>query len=1046
MKTNRVRKTYLLISVIVGVLTLFLLTGALSGLPLQAAPLFQGGTGTDPAVEAITLTASANFPISDTRPYAGVSRTIYFNNDAAGAISLTFEISGTPTLTLTPGAAFSASPAAITSASAPWFPVVTYTVATTEGSYADVVYTVANSGYQTTTQVALTYTRDVTAPTVAITAPSAGYFTGTSLSIEGTSADNSGGSGVRSVRVSTDTTWFDANGTTSWDYVTSLPSADGDVYTVSAQAEDYLGSWGPVATQVITVDNSPPAGPPVFTPSLPVGQWVATSTLNIEWGGFSEGHGIAGYQYLVNGSDTVVLPGAGGQFTADSSASGTLAQGESYFHVAAQDLAGNWSDTYATGVFRVDTVAPTSTVTYAPQYENGTISVTWETGSSTSPISETCLLYMFGSAGSWTESGDCAPGGDGTFGFTPIDGEGTYYFQTVAEDVAGNSDGQGDAEGNTTYDVTPPLSFITEFPDSSGYTSTSQISMTWLASDSTSGVKETCLWVKWNDSDWSETTSCKPGTGGPFTHTFNQGDGTYFFRSQAEDNAGNVQPSVGAVWEIIYDTTPPTSTAIDAPTYDVTGTIPVTWTASDAASGVAETCLWYKLEDAGTWNPSANCDPGTSGTFDFDPLGVDGVYHFATVSEDELGNTESDPTGDGDVQTVYDTTAPTSTITSVPPYENGDIPVEWAAGDATSGLDRTCLWYKVESTGTWTQSTSCDTGTGDTFTFTPPGGVNGTYFFETVAQDNAGNGEDRPAGDSMHQTIYDTEGPTTVTIDAPEQIATTTFDISWNADDDLLDVVSFTVEYSETHYSDWQPFTTTSSLSDTFTAAYTDTTYVFRVTAYDQAGNSAMAEDETFIGQFRTYLPLVLSNYDPFVNGSFEQGFTGWERVSNPLPVSAVSAVQERPSGSTAPSDGERAVLLGNQSYPCSSTGVPMGHAAVEQTFVVPEDATDLTFDYIIWTQDASLSGDFDRFEVYINGDRVFEDGNQVNELGCSIWRRVPGPDNPRNGGNTSGWASKTISLIPYRGQSITLSFRNYSRYDHWYNTYTYVDNVRVTE
>jgi hypothetical protein len=125
---------------------------------------------------------------------------------------------------------------------------------------------------------------------------------------------------------------------------------------------------------------------------------------------------------------------------------------------------------------------------------------------------------------------------------------------------------------------------------------------------------------------------------------------------------------------------------------------------------------------------------------------------------------------------------------------------------------------------------------------------------------------------------------------------------------------------------------------------------------------------------------------------------------------------------------------------------MPEGYAAVEQTFVVPENASQLTFDYIMWTQDASPKSIYDRFEVYINGNLVFADGNQVNEnLSCDTWRRVPGPENPRNG-VTSGWASKTISLAGYQGERITLSFRNYSRFDNWYNTYTYIDNVNIDE
>ena len=56
---------------------------------------------------------------------------------------------------------------------------------------------------------------------------------------------------------------------------------------------------------------------------------------------------------------------------------------------------------------------------------------------------------------------------------------------------------------------------------------------------------------------------------------------------------------------------------------------------------------------------------------------------------------------------------------------------------------------------------------------------------------------------------------------------------------------------------------------------------------------------------------------------------------------------------------------------------------------------------------------------------------------------KTSGPENPRNG-QTTGWAEAVVNLDSYKGQTVTFSFRNYSRYDGWYNTYTYLDDVRV--
>ncbi|MCP4541606.1 MAG: hypothetical protein GY832_31120 [Chloroflexi bacterium] len=183
------------------------------------------------------------------------------------------------------------------------------------------------------------------------------------------------------------------------------------------------------------------------------------------------------------------------------------------------------------------------------------------------------------------------------------------------------------------------------------------------------------------------------------------------------------------------------------------------------------------------------------------------------------------------------------------------------------------------------------------------------------------------------------------------------------------------------------------------------------------------------------------------LNGDFEYGALtpGWQSKVNPLPVSIEQSVQERSGGSTPPADGDNVVLLGGLDYLCEFGGMPIGYASIEQTFDLPPNVdSQLTFRYIIWSQDTSIPGDYDRFEVYVDGDRVFSDGNQVNEgLNCDQWWRVPGVDNPRSG-QTDGWATAEVDLSDYAGQSVVIAFRNSNRYDSWYNTYTYVDSVTI--
>lgn len=198
----------------------------------------------------------------------------------------------------------------------------------------------------------------------------------------------------------------------------------------------------------------------------------------------------------------------------------------------------------------------------------------------------------------------------------------------------------------------------------------------------------------------------------------------------------------------------------------------------------------------------------------------------------------------------------------------------------------------------------------------------------------------------------------------------------------------------------------------------------------------------------KVYFPVAMRTLIPplLVNGGFEQQGQGWNLINNGLPAGIVGQ-----SNDPSVPLGTYSALLGRADYPCNAAGVPLGHAAVEQTYAVPQSSQHVTlrFKYIVWSQDASTSGQYDRFEVFVTpqsgaASLVFFDGNMVNQgLGCNVWRRVPGPENPRNG-QTTGWAEAVVNLDAYKGQTVTFSYRNYSRYDGWYNTYTYLDNVRV--
>ncbi|KUK79131.1 MAG: hypothetical protein XD95_0596 [Microgenomates bacterium 39_7] len=176
-------------------------------------------------------------------------------------------------------------------------------------------------------------------------------------------------------------------------------------------------------------------------------------------------------------------------------------------------------------------------------------------------------------------------------------------------------------------------------------------------------------------------------------------------------------------------------------------------------------------------------------------------------------------------------------------------------------------------------------------------------------------------------------------------------------------------------------------------------------------------------------------------NGSFENDLDGWEIATD----ADIPATIEKQNEEIKPNHGSKMLKLAENRQ---LTDNPIGFVAVSQSVKIPQDSNSLLFfRYVIYSEDTSVEDSFDRFELWFNdSDLKFKDGNQVNEgLGVDIWRRVPGIENPRNG-QISGWGFKYLEIGEFADQEIEVSFRNYWRYDNWYSTYTYIDDVRVVQ
>lgn len=214
----------------------------------------------------------------------------------------------------------------------------------------------------------------------------------------------------------------------------------------------------------------------------------------------------------------------------------------------------------------------------------------------------------------------------------------------------------------------------------------------------------------------------------------------------------------------LVDTTIPNPGTATIPPYANSKPVTITYTgASDSGGNLSLVELWYK-KGSGSWINSGLTSTGPSGSFSFNSFTTNDTYYFDLVAYDTAGNQSSAPLGNGDGSTKYDTTIPVSgTATSPSTSAISPINVDYTgASDAGgSGLKAVELWYKKGATGTWTNSGLTKTTASGTFAFT---GVNddATYYFDLVAEDNAGNRSAVVTGSGDTNTVYNIQRPTVI--------------------------------------------------------------------------------------------------------------------------------------------------------------------------------------------------------------------------------------------------------------------------------------------
>ncbi|MCP4525484.1 MAG: hypothetical protein GY833_06200, partial [Aestuariibacter sp.] len=180
------------------------------------------------------------------------------------------------------------------------------------------------------------------------------------------------------------------------------------------------------------------------------------------------------------------------------------------------------------------------------------------------------------------------------------------------------------------YDVVSPTAILTPLAT---YQTQAPFTVEWSGSDTGSGIAGYDV-EYWDGSIWQVWHTSTPLTSSGFTGN----DGiTYTFQVRARDNAGNV-----SVWSTGITTTidaiAPES-QVSAPANSQTADFEVTWSGSDATSGIVSYDVQYKDGD-GAWTGWQTDTSAISATFSGQ---MRHSYHFQSRARDLAGHVEAWP-------------------------------------------------------------------------------------------------------------------------------------------------------------------------------------------------------------------------------------------------------------------------------------------------------------------------------------------------------------------------------------------------------------------
>ena len=225
---------------------------------------------------------------------------------------------------------------------------------------------------------------------------------------------------------------------------------------------------------------------------------------------------------------------------------------------------------------------------------------------------------------------------------TSGDGDKTVFVQF--KDLFGVISGASDT---IILDTMAPSLTISS-PTTGSWFKSSSVPVSGTSSDSGSGISMVEYQVDrgaWSPATGTDTWSFTAGS-------LTQDSHTIYVRA-----TDNVEKTTTLSVVVNIDTVAPFSSVSTLSNYQTGTSFAVSYSSSDADSGIANVTLWVKTPGSGSYSDRGVWNSGASYTAN----AGDGLYTFYTIATDNAGNSETAPNS-ADTSTTVDTLAPTGSI------------------------------------------------------------------------------------------------------------------------------------------------------------------------------------------------------------------------------------------------------------------------------------------------------------------------------------------------------------------------------------------------